>query len=122
MPKTVLVVDDSASLRQIVCIALNGAGYEVVEARDGKDALEKIDTRRIHLVISDVNMPNMDGIAFVKELKQRPECRYMPVIMLTTENQEKTIREGWIAGVKAWVVKPFHSAQIVSAVAKFITP
>ena len=85
MSKTILVVDDSASIRQVVSIALKGAGYSVIEAVDGKDALGKLDGQRINLVISDVNMPNMDGISFVKEMKQKPSYKFTPVIMLTTE-------------------------------------
>jgi two-component system chemotaxis response regulator CheY len=85
MGKTILIVDDSTSLRQVVGIALKGAGYEVIEGCDGKDALTKLDGRKIHLIISDVNMPNMDGISFVKALKQIPAYKFTPVIMLTTE-------------------------------------
>lgn len=107
MAKTVLIVDDSASLRQVVSIALKGAGYDVVEGCDGKDALNKLDGRKIHLIISDVNMPNMDGITFVKEVKKLPNYKFTPIIMLTTESQEAKKREGQAAGAKAWVVKPF---------------
>ncbi|WP_374499661.1 response regulator, partial [Zoogloea sp.] len=78
MGKTILIVDDSTSLRQVVGIALKGAGYEVIEGCDGKDALTKLDGRKIHLIISDVNMPNMDGISFVKALKQIPAYKFTP--------------------------------------------
>ena len=120
--KTILVVDDSSSLRQVVSIALSSAGYDVVEACDGKDGLTKLDGRKIHLVISDVNMPNMDGITFVKNLKQNPQYRFTPVIMLTTEGDEKKKQEGQAAGAKAWVVKPFQPAQMLAAVSKLILP
>ncbi|ANE57287.1 MULTISPECIES: response regulator [Methylomonas] len=122
MAKTILVVDDSASVRQVVSIALKGAGYEVIEGVDGKDALSKLTGQKVHLVISDVNMPNMDGITFVKELKQLPAYKFTPVIMLTTESQEGKKQEGQAAGAKAWVVKPFQPAQMLAAVAKLILP
>jgi two-component system chemotaxis response regulator CheY len=94
MAKTILTVDDSASLRQVVNIALSGAGYQVVEASDGKDALTKLDGRKIHLIVSDVHMPNMDGTAFVKEVKKHPSYKFTPIIMLTTESQEGKNRRG----------------------------
>lgn len=122
MAKTILIVDDSASLRQVVHIALKGAGYEVVEACDGKDALAKLDGRKIHLIISDVNMPNMDGIALVKAVKQLPNYKFTPIIMLTTESQEGKKQEGQAAGAKAWVVKPFKPEQMLLAVSKLILP
>ncbi|OAI11253.1 two-component system response regulator [Methylomonas koyamae] len=122
MAKTILVVDDSASVCQVVSIALKGAGYEVIEGVDGKDALSKLTGQKVHLVISDVNMPNMDGITFVKELKQLPAYKFTPVIMLTTESQEGKKQEGQAAGAKAWVVKPFQPAQMLAAVAKLILP
>ena len=122
MAKTVLIVDDSASLRQVVSIALKGAGYNVIEACDGKDALTKLNGEKIHLIISDVNMPNMDGITFVKEAKKLPNYKFTPIIMLTTESQEEKKKEGQAAGAKAWVVKPFQPAQMLSAVSKLIMP
>lgn len=122
MGKTIMIVDDSASLRQVVGIALKGAGYEVLEGCDGKDALAKLDGRKVHLIISDVNMPNMDGISFVKALKQLPAYRFTPVIMLTTESGDDKKREGQAAGAKAWVVKPFQPPQMLTAVSKLILP
>jgi two-component system chemotaxis response regulator CheY len=122
MGKTVLVVDDSASIRQVVGIALKSAGYDVIDAADGKDALGKLKGQKIHLVISDVNMPNMDGITFLKELKKLPAYKFTPVIMLTTESQESRKQEGQAAGARAWVVKPFQPAQMMAAVAKLILP
>jgi len=123
MAKTIMIVDDSASLRQVVGIALKGAGYEVIEACDGKDALDKLNVNsKVHLIISDVNMPNMDGIAFVKAAKQMPNLKFTPVIMLTTEATEAKKLEGQAAGAKAWVVKPFQPAQMLAAVAKLVMP
>jgi two-component system chemotaxis response regulator CheY len=115
-----MVVDDSASVRQVVGIALKGAGYDVVEACDGKDALAKLDGRKLHLIISDVNMPNMDGIAFVKQVKAHASYKFTPVIMLTTENQEAKMQEGKAAGAKAWIVKPFNPPQLLDAVSKLV--
>jgi two-component system chemotaxis response regulator CheY len=117
-----MVVDDSSSVRQVVSIALKGAGYEVIEASDGKDALAKLNGQRVHLMISDVNMPNMDGITFVKEVKKLANYKFTPIIMLTTESQEAKKLEGQAAGAKAWVVKPFQPAQMLAAVAKLILP
>ncbi|MFP6848425.1 MAG: response regulator [Pseudomonas sp.] len=122
MSKTVLIVDDSASIRQVVSITLKGAGYQVIEGCDGKDALTKLDGRKVHLIISDVNMPNMDGITFVKNVKQMPAYKFTPVIMLTTEAGEAKKEEGRAAGAKAWVVKPFQPAQMLTAVSKLILP
>lgn len=121
MPKTIMIVDDSASLRQVVSIALKGAGYETIEACDGRDALSKLNGK-IHLIISDVNMPNMDGITFVKEVKKLPNYKFTPVIMLTTESQDSMKAEGKAAGAKAWVVKPFQPATMLAAVSKLILP
>lgn len=122
MSKTVLVVDDSASMRQVVSTALSGAGYQTIEARDGQDALSKLSGERVHLIISDVNMPNMDGITFLKEVKKLPEYKFTPVIMLTTESQDSKKAEGKAAGAKAWVVKPFQPQQMIAAVGKLIMP
>ena len=122
MSKNILVVDDAASIRQVVSIALKSAGYNVIEAVDGKDGLSKLNGDKIHLIISDVNMPNMDGITFVKELKQLPAYKFTPVIMLTTESQEAKKQQGQAAGAKAWVVKPFQPQQMLAAVSKLIAP
>ncbi|AVO53630.1 response regulator [Ectopseudomonas mendocina] len=122
MGKTVLIVDDSASIRQVVSITLKGAGYDVIEGSDGRDALGKLDGRKVHLIISDVNMPNMDGITFLKNVKQLPAYKFTPVIMLTTEAGEAKKEEGRAAGAKAWVVKPFQPAQMLTAVSKLILP
>jgi|SRR6185369_13340389 len=121
----IMVIDDSVSLREVVGIALRSAGYDVIEACDGKDALDKLhalDGRRMRLIICDVNMPVMDGISFVKQMKQLPEHRFIPIIMLTTESRESRKLEGQLAGAKAWVVKPFRPNQLLRAVAKLILP
>ena len=122
MAKTILIVDDSISLRQVVSIALTNAGYEVIEACDGKDALAKLTGQKIHLMISDVNMPNMDGLSFLKAVRQHPTYKFTPVIMLTTEAGEEKKKEGQAAGARAWVVKPFRPEQLLVAVSKLILP
>lgn len=118
MAKTVMIVDDSASLRQVVKMALTGAGYAVIEASDGKAALALLDGRQINMVVCDVNMPNMNGIEFVKESKKLAAYKFMPILMLTTESQESKKEEGKAAGAKAWMVKPFSPTQLVAAVNK----
>ena len=122
MAKTILVVDDSASLRQVVIIALKGAGYDAIEAADGKDALGKLDGQKIHLIVSDVNMPNMDGITFVKEVKKLPNYKFTPICMLTTESEQSKMQEGKDAGAKAWIVKPFQPPKLLAAVEKLVLP
>lgn len=122
MAKTILIVDDSASVRQVVSIALKSAGYDVMEGSDGADALSKLTGQKVHLIISDVNMPNMDGITFVKEIKKLADYKFTPIIMLTTESQEGKKQEGQAAGAKAWIVKPFQPEQMLDAVSKLILP
>jgi two-component system chemotaxis response regulator CheY len=122
MVKTILIIDDSASLRQVVKLTLTSAGYEVIEACDGMDALQKLDGTKIHLIICDVNMPNMDGITFVKRVKTLPNYKFTPIIMLTTESQESKKQEGQAAGARAWVVKPFKPETMLNAVSKLILP
>ncbi len=118
MSKTVLVVDDSASLRLVVKMALSGAGYQVLEAGDGRSALSLLDGRSVNMVVCDVNMPVMNGIEFVREAKKLPAYKFMPILMLTTESQEARKEEGRAAGARAWMVKPFSPTQLVSAVNK----
>lgn len=122
MPKSIMIVDDSVSLRQVVSIALKGAGYDVVEACDGRDALGKLDGRKLHLIISDVNMPNMDGISFVKAARELPAYRFTPIIMLTSEVGEGKKAECRAAGAKAWEVKPFQPVQMLTAVSRLLQP
>lgn len=118
MAKTILVVDDSLSLRQVVKMTLSGAGYNVLEAGDGQAALSLLDGRPINMVVCDVNMPIMNGIEFVKASKALPGYKFLPILMLTTENQEEKKALGKAAGAKAWMVKPFSPTQLLNAVAK----
>lgn len=122
MAKTIMIVDDSASMRRVVGIALKGAGYDVLEGVDGRDALTKLTGQKVHLIISDVNMPVMDGITFLKSVKQMPAYKFTPVIMLTTESDESKKREGQSAGARAWVVKPFQPERLVDAVQRLCLP
>ncbi len=122
MAKTILIVDDSSSLRSVVGTALKGAGYDVIEAEDGRDALTKLNGQKIHLIISDVNMPNMNGIEFLKASKQIPAYKFTPVIMLTTESAEEKKMQGQAGGAKAWMVKPFQPPQLLNAVSKLVLP
>jgi two-component system chemotaxis response regulator CheY len=118
MAKTIMVVDDSISIRQVVGLALKQAGYDVIEGCDGRDALAKLTGQKVNLIISDVNMPNMDGISFVRELKTRPAYKFTPVLMLTTESQEDKKEQGKAAGARAWMVKPFKPEALLAAVQK----
>ncbi|MBS1208921.1 MAG: chemotaxis protein CheY [Proteobacteria bacterium] len=121
MAKTILIVDDSMSLRTTLGIALKSAGYDVVEAVDGRDGVSKLDGRKYNLIISDVNMPNMDGISFVKAAKAMSGYRFTPVLMLTTEGDATKMAEGKAAGVRAWVIKPFQPPALLDAVSKLVT-
>lgn len=118
MSKTVMIIDDSGSFRTVVKLALQKAGYTTVEAVDGKDAVGKLDGRKLNLIVCDVNMPNMDGLSFLKHLKTTGSYKFTPVIMLTTESQEAKKAEGKAAGARAWITKPFQPSQLVDAVNK----
>lgn len=123
MAKTILIVDDSTSLRTVVRLALSRAGYEVLEAADGLAALEVLgQVAKVNLIVCDVNMPNMDGITFVTQMKQHPRHRFIPVVMLTTEGEDDAKNRGRQAGAKAWMVKPFNPPQLLDAVSKLVLP
>ena len=122
MSKTILIVDDSSSLRTVVNLALKRAGYEVLEAVDGEDGLTKLDGRKINLIVCDVNMPRLNGIEFVTRVKQHPRYKFTPVIMLTTEGQDAKKEQGRAAGAKAWIVKPFNPPVLLDAISKLVLP
>ena len=116
MSKTVMVVDDSGSFRMVVKLALQKAGYQVLEAMDGQDATEKLSVHKPNLIVCDVNMPRMDGLSFARTMKASAAHKFTPIIMLTTESQEAKRAEGKAAGVRAWLTKPFQPSQLVDAV------
>jgi two-component system chemotaxis response regulator CheY len=120
MAKKILIVDDSSSVRTVARMALREKGYDVVEAGNGQEALQVLQGDRCHLVISDVNMPVMDGITLLKEIKANPNYKFTPVIMLTTEAGEDKKQQGRAAGAKAWITKPFQPQVLVDAVSKLI--
>lgn len=122
MSKTVLIVDDSASLRQVVSLSLKGAGYQVIEACDGRDALGKLGGQKVHLIISDVNMPNMDGITLVAQLRALPSYRLVPLLLLTTESSPERKAQGKQAGATGWMVKPFNPDQLLATLARVLGP
>lgn len=123
MAKTILIVDDSSSLRTVARMALQRGGYDVVEAGDGEEGLSRLDQlAKVHLIVSDLNMPRMDGITFVQAVKRHPRHRYAPVVMLTTECQDAKKEQGRAAGAKAWIVKPFSPPQLLDAVARLVMP
>ena len=119
MSKVILTVDDSASVRQMVRFALSDAGYTVIEAVDGRDALAKL-TRPVHLVITDLNMPNMDGLALIRAMRANAAYKGVPILMLTTESQDSKKHEGRAAGATGWIVKPFATSQLLAVIRKVL--
>ncbi len=116
----ILAVDDSASMRQMVAFTLKGAGHEVTEACDGQEALDIAKGQKFDLVLSDVNMPNMDGISLARELRSLPDFKFTPILMLTTEAGMDKKSEGKAAGATGWIVKPFNPEQLLATVKKVI--
>lgn len=117
---SILAVDDSASMRQMVSFTLKGAGHTVVDAVDGVDALNKAKQQAFNLVITDVNMPNMDGITLIAELRKLPAYKFTPLLMLTTESAPEKKQAGKAAGATGWIVKPFNPDQLLATVNKVI--
>ena len=118
MSRTILTVDDSTSMRQMVRATLQSAGYGVVEAADGQEALEFARGKAVDLVISDVNMPRMDGIRLVHELRALPNYRLTPLLLLTTESSQEKKLEGKRAGATGWIVKPFNPTQLIATLTR----
>jgi len=116
----ILAVDDSSSMRQMVSFTLKGAGYQVVEACDGQDALNKAKTQQFDLIITDVNMPVMDGITFIRNLRTEANYKFTPMLMLTTESGMDKKQEGKAAGATGWIVKPFNPDQLLNTVKKVL--
>lgn len=120
MSKIIMTVDDSASIRQMVSFTLKQAGYKILEATDGKDALSKLDGAGVNMVLTDLNMPNMDGIELIRSLRANPSCKFIPIVMLTTESQADKKQQGKAAGATGWIVKPFKPDQLLAVVKKVL--
>lgn len=116
----ILAVDDSASMRQMVAFTLKGAGHQVTEAADGQDALDVAKTKKFDLVLSDVNMPRMDGLSLAKELRGLSDYKFTPILMLTTESGMNKKQEGKAAGATGWIVKPFNPEQLLATIKKVL--
>lgn len=115
-----MTVDDSASMREMIAFTLKNAGYEVVEAVDGQDALNKISGSPVQMLIADLNMPNLNGIELIKKVRALPQYKYLPIVMLTTESQEDKKQAGKAAGASGWIVKPFRGETLVTVAKKFL--
>ena len=120
MAKTILAVDDSASIRQMVSFTLKSAGYEVIEAVDGMDGLEKAKSKSVNLILTDQNMPRMDGLTLIKNLRALPQYAATPILMLTTESSDAMKSQGRSAGATGWLVKPFDPQKLIEVVRKVI--
>lgn len=119
MGKRILIVDDSAAIRQSISYILEQGGYVTVEAKDGLEGLARLgDEQLFDLVITDVNMPNMDGIAMIKKVREIPKYKFTPILVLTTESQGSKMNEGKEAGATGWIVKPFSSDKLLGIVKK----
>lgn len=120
MGKTALVVDDSPTMRQMVAFTLINEGFTVIEAVHGKDAVQKITGKKLDLIVTDLNMPEMDGIALIKELRKTPDFKYTPILMLTTESATEKKMAGKEAGATGWIVKPFNPDVLRNTIAKVL--
>ena len=115
-----MTVDDSASVRQFISLTLEKAGYNVIEAKDGKDALSKLAGKSVHMALVDLNMPNMNGIEFIKVVRAGKKNKFIPLVMLTTESQISKKQEGKAAGATGWIVKPFKPEQLLAVIKKLL--
>lgn len=122
MTKTILVVDDSASIRATITMTLENAGFSVLEADDGHEAMARLEQQRVHLIISDLNMPGMDGMTLLRQVKAQEATRYLPFIMLTTENSPQIRLEGFEAGARIWLTKPFEPLVLLDHIYKVVQP
>jgi two-component system chemotaxis response regulator CheY len=121
MAKLIMTADDSSSVRQMVRFTLQQAGYDVIEANDGREAFEKIAQNQIHMLVTDLNMPNLNGIELVKKVRAMPQYRFIPIVLLTTESQAAKKQEGKAAGATGWIVKPFKPDQLINVVKKVLS-
>jgi two-component system, chemotaxis family, chemotaxis protein CheY len=120
MAKTVLVVDDSTSMRQMVSFTMKEAGFDVIEGSNGQEAVARVQGKTVNLVITDLNMPVMDGMTMIRQLRAKPEFKFTPILMLTTESQQEKKMEGKAAGATGWIVKPFNPEQLLQVVNKVV--
>jgi two-component system chemotaxis response regulator CheY len=120
MAKTILAIDDSASIRQMVAFTLKSSGYEVVDAVDGMDGLDKAKAKSFNLILTDQNMPRMDGLTLIKNLRAMPQYKAVPILMLTTESSDAMKQQGRSAGATGWLVKPFDPQKLIEVVKKVI--
>ena len=120
MAKLIMTADDSASIRQMVSFTLKQNGYEVIEAVDGKDALDKLSTQKVDMLITDLNMPNLDGLGLIRGVRSGTLNKFVPIIMLTTESQDSKKGEGKAAGATGWIVKPFKPEQLIAVIKKVL--
>lgn len=120
MAKCIMTVDDSASVRQVVAFTLKSAGFDVVEAVDGKDALAKLNGNTVHMIITDLNMPNLDGLSLIRSVRAGTTHKFVPMIMVTTESDDAKKQEGKQAGATGWIVKPFKPEQLLAVVKKVL--
>ena len=120
MPKAVLVVDDSMSMRQMVSFTMKEAGFEVIEGGNGQEAIARVQGKSVNLVITDLNMPVMDGMTLIRKLRATPAFKFTPILMLTTESQQEKKMEGKAAGATGWIVKPFNPEQLLQVVNKVV--
>ena len=116
MTKTILTIDDSASIRQMVAMTLTAAGLDVIEAVNGQDGYDKATTNTVHAIITDLNMPVLNGIEFIRKYRQHPASKGIPIILLTTESDEELKRQAKEAGATGWIVKPFNPDTLVEAI------
>lgn len=120
MEKIILIVDDSESIREVVIFTLENAGYTVLSAVDGQDALKHLDGKHLDMILTDLHMPNMDGIGLIKEVRKMETYKYVPILYLTTESQQSIKNEARQAGATGWIVKPFMPDKLIAAIGKII--
>ena len=120
MSASILIVDDSISIRQSVRFVLEENGYTVFEAGDGVEGLKRLEEQKVQLIITDVNMPNMDGLTFVKKIRQTDGIKFIPILVLTTESQGAVVDEGKKAGATGWIVKPFNNDKLLETIKKVL--